>query len=594
MNFNDEVQRNRLFKALEHSYRRLEPFRRLVRGLVEEYAGSGYGPAKNRYESLMNLMNQAVDAYTMSLVANRPRVVIETTKPNQSYFARHFAIAVNNLIQEIDLESTLRQAVLDAFFCMGIVKIHLADSAPVMLEENLWMDPGSPYASCVSLENWVHDTNAGSWREVKFAGDGYRIPFEDLKSDLYDQSVVEELSPTSKSRSGDDERLAQISKGYDTDDDELEPMIDLMDIWIPRDKKIYTFAMDSGYRFTGKFGPIAEMPWDGPEFGPYHLLSFNDVPGNIVPTSPAAQMSALARLANSIMRKQARRAKIQKDVTAYTPSGAEGAKKINRTDDQGMVEVEDPSQIGVLKFGGIDPQTQGFLLGVIEMFDRMAGNLPAMLGLGSAAETATQEAMVRQAASKKEAQMQYKVLEFTRGIVVDLAHLLWNDQMKVLPGRMPIDGADGYSVDATWTPDDRQGSFADYKLSIDVYSMPYQSPSQKVQALNALITQIYGPLGQMLLQQGGQINMQKLTDIYAERLGDPRIREIIQFNAVEPEGGMGEPPGMPAVTTREHIRRNIPTGGTNQSRSSIAQQAWIDQAGQSNQSQQVSLARSPA
>jgi hypothetical protein len=170
---------------------RLEPFRLLTRGLVEEYAGSGYGrKGQPRHEIIINLMNQTVDAYTMALVANRPRVQLSTELPERQYFTKHFQVALNNLIEQIGLEFTLRQWVLDAFFCLGIVKVHMASSGYVQMAEDLWVDPGQPFASNVGIDNWVHDMSATKWEHVQFAGDSYRIPFDDLSHPMYFPEVV--------------------------------------------------------------------------------------------------------------------------------------------------------------------------------------------------------------------------------------------------------------------------------------------------------------------------------------------------------------------------------------------------------------------
>jgi hypothetical protein len=594
MNLDKEVDRNRLFRAMEWSYRQLEPWRNLVRGLVEEYAGSGYGAdsAKVKHEILVNLMNQTVDAYTMSLVANRPRIIVTTKNDQLRPFAKQFEVATNNLIQEIELEFTLRQSVLNAFFCLGIIKVYMGNSAAVQLEEDLWMDPGTPYASSVSLDNWVHDMGVNQYSKIRYAGDWYRLPFSDLQNGAFDQSVVENLAPTSKhSYDSGDNRLDQISIGSDVDQDEVEPMIDLMDVWIPKERRIYTFPMEPARPFSGKFGPIAVMDWDGPEDGPYHLLSFNDVPENIMPTSPASHLSGLARLANSVLRKQSRQAKRQKDVYTYTPAGAEGAKKIQRTDDGQWVEVDDVKEIGVMKMGGVDSGNQAFFLSTVELYDRMAGNLKAMVGLGSQAATLGQEQLIHGAVSKKEAHMQYKVVEHTTSVIRDLGYLLWSDSAKVIPGKIQIPGAQGYAVDATWTPGDREGDFYDYQLGIDVYSMPYQSPAQRAQTLNTLIGQIYAPLSQLLMQQGGTLDIRKITEIYSELLNIPELKEIVRFDAMPPamgqpgqppQPGQGQPqrgqsgPSKPPATTRQYIRQNVPTGGTAQYRAQAEQQAWLD------------------
>lgn len=582
MNVNNEVQRGRLSRAVTASFKNLEPFRNLVRGLVHDYTGPGYGwGLAGQKVNPINLLNQAVDAYTMSLAANRPRVLVSTQKPDLAGFAKHYEVAVNNLIREIGLELTLRQAVLDAFFCVGIVKIHLADSAPVQLEHDIWMDPGQPYASNVSLDNFVYDAGAKRYDQVQFAGDMYRIPLEDLESDLYDQKVVRDLKDsqalgaTSKyGRADDAERLEKISRGEEVDQDEFMPMFDVLDLWVPRDKKVYTFPVHAN-DFSIRTKPIAVMDWTDPEHGTYRLLGLGDVPENIMPNSPALHMAELNRLANNLYRKQSEKARGQKDVHLYTPAGKEGAENVMRNRDNAFVAVTETSDIKTLKLGGIDANTQAFTENVIAMFDRMAGNLSAMLGLGPQAETAKQEALIHGAVSKKEANLQLRCLEFAEGVVSDLGHLLWNDKAKVIPGVVGLDGVEGFELDSTWYPDDREGRFIDYNLNIDIFSMPYQSPGQRAQAINQLLSQIYIPLAPMMAQQGYIINIEALKEIHAEFLNLPQWRNVIQRTAPMEMGGGGEEmPGSP-VTSRSYTHQRVATQGSPAGQAQVRQQQWL-------------------
>jgi hypothetical protein len=358
---------------------------------------------------------------------------------------------------------------------------------------------------------------------------------------------------------------------------------------VPREKKIFTFPIDRA-TFALRSKPVAVMPWTDLELGPYELLHFHSVPENIMPASPAAQINALAKLVNNIMGKQAKRAESQKRVHAYSPAGAKDAANIQRASDDEFREVTAPDEIKTYELGGVNPENQAFLIGCLGMFDRMAGNLTNRLGLGSQAPTLGQEQMIGGQVSRQEASMQARVVEFSCRVLKDLGWLLWEDVVQVLPGRMALKGAPGHSVDATWRPGDREGAFPDYDISIDMFSMPYQSPAQRIQGVNALITQIYAPLAQLLAQQGGQLNLQKLTEIYATHLNLPELREIFQFvEAPSPQERGGETGGAPANTTREYIRRNVPTGGTMESRQHTEQQGWLDRAGQVNQDQAASL-----
>jgi hypothetical protein len=568
----------RLFRAAHASYRNQEPFRLISQNLARDHAGSGYGSEEGkRYETVINLMNQMVDAYMMSLVANRPRVLLSTRHQGLKFFAKKFEVNLNNLIEEIRLEETLARWVLDAFFGMGIIKIHLANSAPVLLENGIWMDPGVPYASNIPLDNFVWDNSATSWENIAYAGDWYRIPFDDLKSEVYDQEAVEanKLTPTTKFAS-DEDRLEKITLGHETDIDEFRPMVDVADFWVPEDAKIYTWAIDPRQPFIGKGQPIAQMTWDGPEGGPYHRLGFGDVPENIMSIAPAAQVSYMAKNINNLLRMQLKRAREFKRVHGYSPSGADDAKQAQRAGDDQWLKMQNPKEIGEITIGGIDPPTQAFILETMNLFDRMAGNLPAMLGLGPQAETLGQEKLIHGAVSSKEAKMQLKVLGGTRQVVRDLGWMLWNDQVRVQQATIPIQGAEGYEIDATWTPDDREGDFFDYNFDIDVYSMAYQSPQQRLQALLGLLQQAFFPAAEMMAAQGGVIDMAELASVCAEYSHQPKLNDIIKFiNAPEQEPPSGDLPKKPAITNRTYQHQRVPSAGSQQGQNVAQSQKWM-------------------
>ena len=83
MNPKNSVDRDRLFRALELSYRQLRGFRQGRYQLIREYVGDQYGGHISPYadnvppkEIYLNLMMQTAEAYTMALAANRPRVFL--------------------------------------------------------------------------------------------------------------------------------------------------------------------------------------------------------------------------------------------------------------------------------------------------------------------------------------------------------------------------------------------------------------------------------------------------------------------------------------------------------------------------------------
>jgi hypothetical protein len=551
--------KEKLFRSVSRSYRELEQFRDMNEKLVEDYAGPHYQQGDNKQNRYVNLMNQAVDAYQMLLAANRPRVMVSTSYQQYKVFSKQFEHAINTLMKEIRLEQTLEKWVMDAFFCMGIVKTHLADSGLVEVETDLWMDPGKPFASNIALDDFVYDMSANKWSECKFAGDMYRISYEDAV-EIFGEEAMKDHTP-GKSNAGSANRVESISKHSMSSDDEFEPMIDLADIWVPRQGLIYTFVVSSRRNFDLSGEPIAVEPWEGPETGPYHLLGFNDVPENIMFSSPASHLEMLDALVNDLYRKSSRQARRQKDVHLYTAAGAGSAQQIQMADDGEWVNVNDTSDISMMKQGGVDASNYQFMVGAIDTFDRMAGNLQAQLGLGAQAETLGQEQLMHGAASQKIDKMGKRVTEKVVELITALGQMLWDDAFKEVVSEVTIPGTNGISVTSTWKPGERQGNFIDYNFDIDVYSMQYQGPKAKIQQLNQLISSVYVPMAQILQQQGGMLDMIALTRQYAELLNLPELSEIVKFTGGAEPAQTSSPtadvPTKPPTSTRNYVRTNV-------------------------------------
>lgn len=557
-----EERKQRLFKAVEFSYRELRSNRDLNRSLIEEYAGPDYADDDTQPVKYINLMAQAVEAYTMLLVGSNPQVCAETYDPSLKGFANHFVIALNNLLDEIEIRDTFKEWVRNSFFGIGIIKVHMADSGEVVAEDDILMDPGSPFASVVSLDDWVHDASAKKWSECKFQGDMYRIPFDELENGFFDEEAIKDLQPSGSSPETG-ERVDQLSKESSANQAEFEEMIDLIDIYIPRDGLIYTFVVDDRRICSLKGDPIAVTEWTGNETGPYKKLCLTSVPDNTMPIPPASMWSPLDKLANNLMRKAARQAKRAKQVLTYTPQGAEGASRIRQASDGAMVEVQDVSEVQPVSLGGVDPAVNAFMLQSMELFDRMSGNLSAILGLGTSAESVGQEKLIHGATSRMEESMQATVMYAANQVVQEIAQLLWDDKYKTIPGQMSLEGHPSMTADSTWTPDDREGMFSDYKIQLDIYSMTYQGPGERMMVINQLLQQMYAPLLPILQQQGGTIDMQALTSKYSQMLNQPSLSDIVVFNepVQVPEAGQSiDGQRKSPVSNRTYTRRNVSAG----------------------------------
>jgi hypothetical protein len=576
---------NRLKSAIDAARDAMRPFRTNRKEMLREFVGTWYNTNGARYEVLVNLLNLTADVYTIGLAANRPRVQVQTPFRDLWPFAHRWQVGINNLIKEMRFAETMQAIVLDAMFTLGIAKTHLGDSDPIQLEDDEWYDPGRPYISRISIDDFVMDLSVKDIRRCKFMSDEYRVSWDSCKQHPgFDRKVLKLLSPTSKHDRGE-EQANDIAAGAIVDDDEYEPMVDLIDVWLP---ELYSVATFARHRFEK---PLLVEPWDGPEGGCYDLLIFGDVPDNVMPSSPLQNLMSLHLLYNGMLRKQARQAKRQKTNPAYRPDGAEDAARLQKANDGEWVKTRDPQAINVISQGGVAPENVAFSIAILDLFDRQAGNLQAMAGLGPQAGTVGQEQLIHAAVSRKEAKMQGRVHSFTAALLGKLGHLMWADEVLEVPGDFEVAPGTGVHVDASWTPEMREGDFWQYNFEIEHCSMNYEPPEVKLQKIERAMGQLL-QMFPIIQAAGGTIDVQELTRIYAEGLGVPQLENVVTFALPSMQtGGGGEEGGhMPQSTTRNYVRHNVPTGGTQQSRRSALQQALLG-GGQLNGKQYNALSR---
>jgi hypothetical protein len=594
IDLSDKVKRGRLLKAISSSNQSLEPFRRVRKELIRDYVGSWYSEGGARNKTLVNLMNQTARIYTVALAANNPQVMVSTPTLENLPFARKFEVNLNKLISDMELDVTFRAIVLDAFFCLGVGVVMMRDTDTrfhgiLESEEDVWLDPGEPWLNRVSLDDLILDMSAKELTKMRYAGHRYRADWEKVQDEPgYDKEVVKKLTPTSKNVLDNADFVRDIAAGQIVDDDDLKPMVWLQDIWIAENNSIVTMAVDVD------LPPLIEREWTGSQSGPYKYLSLGPVPDNLIPASPAVNLKGLHDLQNRLHRRMESDSDAHKVVNVYPPGSHDDVNNVRKARRNEWVRMTNPKDIQQVETGGVDQRDQAFALFVQEEYDRFAGNLQTMGGLGAQTGTVGQEEMVGEGVSRNVADMRMSVVSFAAECVLDLGRLMWEDQTLEIKSSMPI-GNTGYQIKSDWTPEHRRGNFEDYDFRVEPYSMIFKTPEQKLNELFAVLQQL-APLWPMFQASGASMDAEAIVDEIARLKNRPEFKRFITFAAPAPElGGDQNTIRSPAVTSRETIRRNVPTGGTASSRSSIMQQV-LNSGGkpQVNGQQMASLGRAPA
>ncbi len=217
------------------------------------------------------------------------------------------------------------------------------------------------------------------------------------------------------------------------------------------------------------------------------------------------------------------------------------------------------------------------------VFSWAAGNLDSKGGLSPQAKTLGQDKMLMENASADTSNKQRQMIRFTAGILDALGWYEWNHPYQVhkTPYKPPglqdfvmqeVHPAGAVGPDGRPRALRRQQRWEDLDRRVDPYSLVHQTPQQKLQFLDGLVTQLQ-PLMPLLQQQGVAFDANFWLQKKAEYGDMPDV--VNMFTIQEPiqpggQGGAPEQPGMPNATKREYVRHNrSEVTGPGQSKSTI-------------------------
>jgi hypothetical protein len=278
-----------------------------------------------------------------------------------------------------------------------------------------------------------------------------------------------------------------------------------------------------------------------------------------MPLPPFSLLKNIHNLANSLFRRLAQQAKDQKRVVAF--GDEESANRFKTAHDGEGIYWDGVMKPENLEAGGIDQRSFGLLIQVKDIFSWSAGNLDSLGGLSPMSETIGQDEMLARSASAQLADMQDATSEFAKSIFNQLAWYEWIDPTLNRILQKPIKGTD-IVVSVLWTPETRQGDFLKFNFDIIPQSMREDTPAAKVQKLQAVITNFYGPLMPFFEQQGRMIDVDRLNKMIADYSNLPELEQLIV--AMDPEqreqiaGPQGNSMPMPAQMKRTYERVNRP------------------------------------
>lgn len=549
---------SRLVTAFDHSRRKLQTFRERRLGMIRQFVGGAWsdGGAPDRVP--VNFLEMALNIYRRQVAARAPRVMVRSKDGDNISFADDLEIALNIAIEDMKFDETMRRWVLEAMFGMGVLKVGLApsDQREIM---GFTHDPGQPFADVVDFEDFVFDITAKRWDQVQFCGNRYALPLEavqDLK--MFPKKDLSKYERRTTNEQGDQKISNMVDDGGSYGEESYMDLVELWDIWLPYEGVVATFQTDPNGGLEDR-EPLRVVDWDGPEGGPYHLLSFGDVPGQIMPLPPAALMIDLHELGNRVFRKLARQADRQKTITLVASANQDDGRRITNANDGDAVAVDRPEATKDVRYGGVDQAGLAFFQQLRQLTSYFGGNLETLGGLNNATNTASQEQLVKSQATMRIADMQERATAASTDVIKAIAFYMWNDPIRSyrIPKKIPNSDM---TIMAEMKPEKRNGDFPDYAIEIVPFSMQSRTPSERLQSAMQVMQTYIVPMSALLQQRGLVPNIEAFLKMSAELSGTPEIMDLVM--KVPPQELMQGPPAPgggaggagSANTTRNYVR----------------------------------------
>jgi len=551
-----DVQR-KLWLAIEASRKELIEFRKQRMLSLALYIGNNYSVGWHTSKTYVNLINIMVKAYMRSLVARSPRVLVTARYPQFKSDAADYQLALNRLIEDIDLGRSLRRSVLNAMFGVGVHMVGI-DHSGIANIGGAQYKVTQPFADAVDQDDVICDMSAKVIEETQFQGNRYYPPLELVQEDGSFENLQGISTETRKVIDPDmgENTAASFSQMTDNEDKYYKPCVTLLNVWLPLDGPNGIVVTMDNNDTTRR--PLKTVEWNGPENGPYRWLSFESIPDNVMPLPAVANLIDLHKIINIIYIKNANRAKNSKRIV-FARAGSEGdIDRAIEANDMDVIRSDTPGSVNQVDFGGVDNVNMAFGIHLKELFSWAAGNLDSIAGLSAMSSTVGQDRMLLESASQSVADMQLSTMKWVTDIVSDLAWYLVSDPLIQMPLTKRIEGTD-LEIPIVFAPQGQASDWLSYNFSIEPYSMQHSTPQSKMTNITGLIQNVYIPMMSMMQEQRITLDIRNLTRLFAKYGDMPELYDLIQ-SMEAPIGpdrpSIGQKPAKAPVTTRNYTREN--------------------------------------
>ncbi len=501
----------KLMMAVRKAYDDMEWVRQLHRDAVRQYVGVSYGSedpihsdkvfavdqygVRDENSVPINMHRKMVKIYMRLLSSGIPQMRTTARFDDLKAFAENFGLGLNQHLREIDLHVANESAVLNSMFSFGILKTAVAGGKDEFESEGVLYDPGDSFTISVHPGNYVVDMEADCYAERAFEGDRYKMPtmwVEEMRDGDY-EAAAETLE---QSYMAPEERVSGVRENTEKS---LYRETWCWDVYLPKQNIVCLFEDNSDTAL------LVARP-DCPERGPYDMIGYDWVPGEVLPSSPVSYLMPMHKFANAAMRKIRSQTERQKTIVVHDMAYSEDAEAMRDTSDGEMVGIVDPSTLQEVRFGGPDPAVNQMVIQLRQWYDEDAGNLALLGGTSAMSVTATQDQLMHKSANVLIDSMRQTIQRVLTSVGRKHAWYLWTEPIRNLEYEKEIPGTGLYISDHI-DPEVREGDFLDYNFDIVPHTLQERTPEEEIQKCMEFLMGLIRPTLPMMQQAGRTVDI---------------------------------------------------------------------------------------
>lgn len=537
----------RLSEACQWSMKRLRFAKEQRMKILREYVGNHYSEDGAEDKVPLNMVNLHVDILQRHINSDAPNVSVVAEYDDFIQAADDLQLGTNYVLGKCRAVDVYGRAGVDAMFGPSIVKVGLRKGARNGRGERGEM----PFIKDCPFQHVVFDMGATDWEAIGYIGNRYRVPLRWAQENYhFKKSARQDLTASDNMNypNEGDSLPETFSRGGSSQMEEYTDYVDLWDIWLPYERLLVTVPAENPEVL------LAAIEWEGPEEGPFHMLGFGHVPGNVLPLAPLHITFDMHVLLNQLFNKAGRQALDQKTILGVPVQYLDDGDRIIGASDGSAIPMTSPEAAREYKFGGADQGTTGLVMYLRDLYSYGAGNLDMLGGLGTQSDTLGQDRLLATSASQKIVKMQGRMARFQESIGKSIGFYIWNDPNLQLPLKKKLAGTD-IEIPFILTPDRLKGDYHSLGFKVDGFSLASRSPSEKL----SLIMQMMDSLAPVL-EAGGQVpDGQAILDLFAKYSQMPEVRRMWKSATGMPAPANGDPVAQTKQTGATYTHRSVPT-----------------------------------